>query len=482
MIFKYIKLREANDERLITFSDKNNHVFSAENSKGKTTLLRLLLYSLGYNIPGTKNLDFDKCDVEALVQISSGELITLLREARSYIICKTQGDEKTYALPGQEYELHSMLFGVSNSNLLRNILGVFYFDQERGWGMLNKGSVIGSNSYNVDELMMGINDIDCSNLLSQRKQLNRDLTKYKQMYSVSLYKETLDRKSNNLVSEPYDSEVENEINQCQIRLAALRKELARIDRVQKENESLKKHIDEMGIMVRISEDDIITLTSDRIVSLDDTIDYLKAKRQLISSEYNQVKTELSTYINKIERENQQLSFFEDERTIMDIFDNQIARLPLDPAKVKHKIDGTKKEISKLSEKIKELMKTGSRVTMESIFERAKEYLDEMGLDGDDITKKYLFKGSTRGLSGAILHMTVFAMRLACLVEVQKYIKYTLPIILDSPRGKEIDNENVAKMYEILNRDFTANQIIVASIYSCDLENLNKIELKNRLIE
>lgn len=482
MKFKYIKLREGDHERLITFSDKNNHVFSAANSKGKTTLLRLLLYSLGYNVPGTKNLNFDKCYVEALLEIVSGEQITLVREARSYIVCKTQEDEKTYALPGQEYELHSMLFGVNNSNLLRNILGVFYFDQERGWGLLNKGSIIGSNSYNVDELVMGINDVDYSDLLAQRKQLNKDLAKYKQMYSVSLYKESLDRESNNMVSEPYETEIENEVNQCQMHLDALRKELARIDRVQKENESLKKHIEEMGIMVRISDDDVITLTSNNIVGLNDTIDYLKAKRKLVSSEYNQVKAELSTYISQQKKENQQLTFFDDEKTIMDIFDDQITRLPLDSAKLKHKIESTQKEIKKMSQKIKELAKTGSMETMDSILEKAKGYLDEMGLDSDEIAKKYLFKGSIRGLSGAILHIIVFAMRLACLVEVQKYIENALPIILDSPRGKEIDNANVTKMYEILKRDFSANQIIVASIYSCYLENLNTIELRNRLIE
>ena len=68
------------------------------------------------------------------------------------------------------------------------------------------------------------------------------------------------------------------------------------------------------------------------------------------------------------------------------------------------------------------------------------------------------------------------------IEVQKSIGFTLPIIMDSPRGKEIDKLNVAKMFDILNRDFSKNQIIVASIYPCGLDDVQEIKLQNRLIE
>lgn len=58
----------------------------------------------------------------------------------------------------------------------------------------------------------------------------------------------------------------------------------------------------------------------------------------------------------------------------------------------------------------------------------------------------------------------------------------LPIILDSPRGKEIDIDNIKKMIEILNRDFSDNQITIASIYDYDLADTNKIEIFDHLIE
>ena len=104
----------------------------------------------------------------------------------------------------------------------------------------------------------------------------------------------------------------------------------------------------------------------------------------------------------------------------------------------------------------------------------------MGLD--NTSESYLFTSNLKELSGAILHKSVFALRLACLTEIQKQLSIKLPILLDSPRGKEIDIDNIKKMIEILNRDFSDNQIIIASIYEYDLADTNKIEIFDHLIE
>lgn len=58
----------------------------------------------------------------------------------------------------------------------------------------------------------------------------------------------------------------------------------------------------------------------------------------------------------------------------------------------------------------------------------------------------------------------------------------LPIILDSPSGKEVDQANIQLMVNILKRDFSDNQIIIASIFQYDFENVKVIEIIDRLIE
>lgn len=94
----------------------------------------------------------------------------------------------------------------------------------------------------------------------------------------------------------------------------------------------------------------------------------------------------------------------------------------------------------------------------------------------------MFTSNLKELSGALLHKTVFAFRLAYIIEIERAINIKLPIILDSPSGKEVDQENIKLMMDILKRDFADHQIIIASIFEYDFDPLNVIEIVNRLIE
>ena len=58
----------------------------------------------------------------------------------------------------------------------------------------------------------------------------------------------------------------------------------------------------------------------------------------------------------------------------------------------------------------------------------------------------------------------------------------LPIILDSPSGREVRPETVNNLLNILPRDFSQHQIIIASIYDFGFEDANIIEFKEQLFE
>ena len=92
----------------------------------------------------------------------------------------------------------------------------------------------------------------------------------------------------------------------------------------------------------------------------------------------------------------------------------------------------------------------------------------MGIgNSESVSQKYLFTSNLKELSGAVLHKMVFAFKLAYIKEIEKKLNIKLPIILDSPRGKEVDDKNIILMMDILKRDFKENQIIIASIFEYD---------------
>lgn len=304
------------------------------------------------------------------------------------------------------------------------------------------------------------------------------------MFSVAKYQETIDVESNNLAQDSYNTRIDISLNQCRMELNLLKAELRRINKVLKDNKAFTKFIAEIGLLIRTPDGQTISVTEENIVGLNDTIDYLIAKRQIIISQYKQLQNKLIEIERERRAEDIQLSFFEDEETISQIFDKRIANIPINEMAVKNGITRIEQEIKTISTRIKDVSQNAknARNIISSIFANTKKYLLELGLDESKITERYLFTSNLKELSGAILHKTVFAFRLACLSEVEKHLGIKFPIILDSPSGKEIDQQNIQAMINILKRDFSDNQIIIASIYNYNLDNVHSINIINKLIE
>ena len=54
------------------------------------------------------------------------------------------------------------------------------------------------------------------------------------------------------------------------------------------------------------------------------------------------------------------------------------------------------------------------------------------------------------------------------------------MVLDSPKNKELDEENTALIMDLVKTELNDNQVFIASIYDFDVEK--KIEIANRAIE
>ena len=481
MIIKSIRLTEGMSSRFIEFSNETNLVHSQQNSKGKTTLLRFILYAIGYNIPNTKKIHFENCEAEiVIISEKVGEII-LCRTSDAYIVVNVQGERKTYVLPEQQNELHSIIFGTNNADILKNLLGVFYVDQEKGWTLLNRGVVIGKIHFNIEEFIRGLSGRDCAVLLEQEKRLSRELGKYRQMFSVAKYQETIEIDEGSLAVNSYDEMIDSELEQLKIKQKSLKKELKRIDHEIKDNKQFVKYIEDMKLIVKDPNGVEILVTADNIIGFNDSIDYLIAKHKIISAELSSVSNKISGMENKNSFESEQLSFWESEKMI-DIFDRRIASINMDAVAVSKEIKELEKNIKAVRKEISDSTKINNAV-VNSLYKNVLKYAVELGVgDDESMAASYLFTSNLKELSGALLHKTVFAFRLAYIIEIKNSINLTLPIILDSPSGKEIDQNNIKLMMNILKRDFSDHQIIIASIFEYDFDKLNVIEIINKLIE
>jgi hypothetical protein len=479
VIFKSIRLKEGFIERKILFTEGVNLIHSIKNSRGKTTLLRFMLYALGYNIPNTKKIKFNNCEVELVIDCETSGIISLLRCSDIAIEVTMDSEKQTFVLPEQQNELHKIIFGTENADILRNLLGAFYVDQEKGWTLLNRGVVIGSIHFNIEELIRGLSGRDCSALIQKEARLSRELTKYRQMFSIAQYRETLE--AGELVTDSYEEESDIAINQLVLHQKRLKSELRRIDSTLANNKRFKQFVADMKLLVQSPDGSTFPVTENNIVGLNDAIDLLIAKRKMVSAEFATVTGQLERLEKEKDSEYEQLAFY-NSASLLEVFDKRIAKMPMNPIAIKQEINRLEKELKSIRNDISTMTKSNNSVVL-VISQNIVKYAMELGLgDKDSIPKTYLFTSNLKELSGAVLHKTAFAFRLAYIIAIEDALKIKLPIILDSPSGKEVDQANVKLMMEILKRDFADHQIIIASIFNYDFDEVNAIEIKEHLIE
>ncbi|EME7155028.1 hypothetical protein OU497_002642, partial [Enterococcus faecium] len=189
MYFRSLELSYGNSVKTFLFSENVNLVVSKENSVGKSTLLRLLFYSMGYSIPGTKGIKFKNVKTKLTIETSKG-LIILERDDK-FIDFKQNGNTHLFFLPNDSESLHSFIFETDNEKVLSNILGAIYLDQEKGWTLLNRGIVIGKQYFNLKDLISGLAERESRTLELELESVVSEQKKYKTMKNLYDYKTTL---------------------------------------------------------------------------------------------------------------------------------------------------------------------------------------------------------------------------------------------------------------------------------------------------
>ena len=457
-----------------------NLIFSEKNSTGKTTLMRCILYGFGYAVPGTKKFKIEACSIKVVLEKDDGSLVTLNRNTFDSIELIEGDTQYSYALPVQIKELHEKIYGTDNEDIINNILGAIYADQEKGWTLLNRGKAIAGVHFNIDELIRGLSGRDCADILLRKKKVEENLKKYKQILNIAEYRESIASTGGSLTRDSYNRERLLKLDQFRVERDAIKKEIKRLDENIKNNKKTIVLIDDMKLVIRLESGDQSCITRDMVVGSTDSIDLLQAKKKLLIPRLERILKEIETLELEIKEEEQQLSLFPTE-SLADVFDRKMTDVDISPVDVKRVIGDLEKERKALGDQISQFTNDSNDVT-QSMIKTVQKYMGELGdSEAEKMTWRYLFTSNLKELSGAVLHKTVFSFRLAYIIEIEKALGIKLPILLDSPKGKEVDDINIGKMMQILQRDFPDNQIIIASIYHY-VQNEHVITLEGQLLD
>ena len=235
----------------------------------------------------------------------------------------------------------------------------------------------------------------------------------------------------------------------------------------------------MKLVVRGPNGEEIPVTLENLVGFSDNNQYLVTRRDLLATEKENINKQIEL-IKQQKRNNEGLFKVQ---SLIEAFDSNINTIQVNPVATKNVIEQLKQERKRLQEQIREITKTGNSVVKE-MHTIISGYAKELGIDDTYVSpsKDYIFTDDLKSLSGAVLHKIVFSFKLAYIRLIERKTGVILPIILDSPSGREVKTETVKEMLKLLQRDFSNHQIIIASIYDFDFNNKNIIEFKNRVLE
>lgn len=463
MKFVTLKIKEGLFEKVYNFSDKCL-IYSDENSRGKTTLLRMLLFALGYNIPPTKKISFSKYEFE--LEIFTNKKIVLTRR-NSKINVLYDGFNDEFLLPQQEVELHSMIFEIGNFDVVENLLGCFYLDQEKGWTLLNKGTVIGRIPFDIKSLVRGISNIDCKNELIELSNIQSQIQKYTTMLEVAKYQNSL--KNANTSYDKTLTVMENleaSINDLKYKQTDINQKIEMYNEIIKNNRNFMEYIINSQLIVVIDGKDY-KLTKDNIKNYNDVSEFAKQKRKLLQIELKKIKIELTRLYGELDKQHSLVS----SETILDQFNSKVSKITINENAVLNTLDYLKRRKREL-ELIVEQKTKYSGNAVQTIYNYVQEFAAELNFsDYIEDENIFIFTSDLKGLSGAVLHKLVFIFKMAYIKLIEDTYGLLLPIILDSPKGKEVDSNNVKSMMKVLKNHFLSHQIIIASIeddYDIDL--------------
>ena len=299
------------------------------------------------------------------------------------------------------------------------------------------------------------------------------------MFSIAQYRDSISEDS--LIDDTYQEKINVELEQLKMKQTSIKREIARINQSIAGNKKFQEFVADMKLLIRTDEGQFISVTKDNIVGLNDAIDLLVTKKKMLSFELAEIVSKMEKIQREQEKENGQLSFFESD-SVAAAFDKRIVSIPMNQIVIKKEIEKIEKELNSVREEIARISRSYNTV-VSSLYQTILKYATELGIgDAESITRKYLFTSNLKELTGAVLHKTVFAFKMAYIVELEKHLKIKLPIILDSPRGKEVDQENIELMMNILKRDFKENQIVITSIYRYSFPEIHEIKLEKNLLD
>lgn len=461
------------------FNEKINLVFSnGNNTKGKTSLLRFIIWGLGFNISLTKNFKSAYSETEIIIEDSPVSKVN--RKGYNVRIFYRDASEKTFSVFDDRLEIEKNIFGRVPQILRDQIIGYFYFDQDNGYRPWNRGEVIQkldskSNIYkiDIDALVAYFSGINYEKFLEKRKALKKaadetlNITKFISSAERTSIINTQDKKEQ-------IKGISDQISQLKIELTRIKEKKDMYSESIKDYDAFNSLINKLSIKIK-HRNEIIAITKKNVIQ----DNKLEIRLRGYKTYYKTLEKKVSRRIEELKKDRLNISLNNSGKKIELIKSNDTYKemqeimlstgiTSVDSEKV-HK--NVVKQRSDYQKEIKNKIKNSD--ASNNIWNLIVKMSNIVGLNRVFNNEDNRLLSNELKLSGAKRTLAVIIYRLGVLYFIENELNIKLPIILDSPASQEMDQENLDLLMVMLKRYFNNSQIIIATNQRINTEYIDK---------
>ncbi|MBT9671109.1 hypothetical protein GPK34_03575 [Secundilactobacillus kimchicus] len=470
------------------FSKKGTLITSrGRNTKGKTSLIRFILWGMGFDVALTSHFHYQNANTEIFLE-REDETLKLTRKANILELESANGVER-FKLSDNENELLRSVFKKVSGKLLDQILGFFYFDQDGGYKAWNRNYVTqrlsNDRSYkiSIESLLAEFEGADYQYYLDQQAAYNKAKSKTKGLQSF-LESALVERQTS--VSQNVEERItilNDEIAKRQLELENIQSRIQTYSRNLKDFNNLRDLVKKLsldilinGKVYNVNESNLVENKNLKI-RLTETVKYYDSRKKQLSKEIDDLQSDRLELMPQNEVEHD--SFFNVPNDYFDLI-NAVSHSGITISSVETAYDEINQKQKSSKDEFMNMVKKGR--AYDEIWNNIVDFASITGLSDQINIHKNRLLDDRLGESGAQRALTVMVYRLGVLKFIQDKYDFTLPLILDSPASSEMDENNLSLVLSAVKTMLPDNQLIVATNQNSDFAFDKEISIERGVLQ
>lgn len=473
-----------------TFSPQSNLITSnGHNTRGKTSLIRFIIWGLGFNVALTNQFKMTAYS-ETNIELKESNYKNIKRRGNNITLHSNNSSSK-YTLPNDETDVLGLLFPNIPIEVLKQLLGFMYFDQDGGYRAWNRNIVTqrfsSDRAYkiSIEALLASLENINYKEYISKRHSLQNAK---KQTSSFTKLISTIESENSSLSIA--NTNISDEIRNLNEKISIKKMELNRIiDKKNiyttnlKDQNNFDNLLKKLSIKIKINSD-IIDVNSENIIH----DKHLKTKLLEFERHYNNLEQKLNQELKGlIDQRNVLISTNESDNNIS-LFEKdnsfkQLQRLISASGIVYEDSYSATEELSSAYKKneseFHQKLKMGNSYS--KIWNSIISLANDIGLHSEINNHNNELLINKINESGAKRSLVVMIYRLGILRYLYKEYDILPPLILDSPASSEMDQDNLSMLISMILTKFPEFQIIIATNQKNNIEFSKTILIKNGVL-